>query len=494
LLCPAGATVAPQPGTDDTDEPVELPLGLVVRWQSGKDRPLERLEPVPRLFGRPLDQAHPKLAGDNRVTWLGRVWAPYDGHYTFALRATGVSGAALKLAGKPARLEEPVALQFGNVPFELSASVEPGASLELLWQSDRFDRERMAPRFFRHADPEAAGPALEAQRAEDRGAVLAEAYGCLRCHAGPAQWCATLAEGLRPEIVLPGPRLRGVAQRVHGDWLARYLRDPVALRPGTRMPAIPSDTPADREALDTIAAYLSSGPGDQRAAMPPGSADRGRQLFQASACAACHEPAEPILAARGLPIPKLSGLAEKWHPGALVEFLRAPLVHRPHGRMPDFAFTGEECGDLALCLLKRDDAGRAAAESAGTATADGVPLTDRDWIPMRGSQAWLADEPVEFRGGQDHLVVAGTTRFRPRPVARRTVWLSWPRPTFRPDRRVDLAVGVEVHVARIVHEVTSSLGKFTGPASRRHWLQRSSPGPRRSDRQPPFSRRPDPLR
>ncbi len=347
---------------DEDEEWVQLPLGIAAEYQTPDGKPLlTRMEAVPRLFGGERNAAHPKLPADYRVTWRGRLLVPYDGKYTFWLNRSSLKDLKFTLYGEPVEPGKAVALEFGNVPLEVSG-VQQGnrPAFEMAWQNERFAKETLHPRFFGHVPAKAKTPEIAAQALEDSGAALAESFGCLRCHQGPAAWADSLVAGVEPEDLLPGPKLSGTGRRLHRAWLANYVIDPAAHRPGTRMPAQLTDAPDDRDAIDTILAYLGSGQSAEIAeAQPAGSAERGQQRFDDAGCAACHEPPEGSIVERGVPlrIPSLERLAEKWTVGGLTAFLQSPLSTRPSGRMPDFGLADADAQDLVAYLFTREDAG-----------------------------------------------------------------------------------------------------------------------------------------
>lgn len=405
---------------DDQDEtPAQLPQGLVAVYQDSQGLgPFERMEPVPRLFGRPGDMPHPRLPGGPfRVTWKGRLAVPYDGQYTFWIEQAGGSSCRLLLGGKPAAWGQPLGLRYGNVGLEISADAGPGASLAVYWANQRFAREPIAPRFFRHSPNDTALPDLARQQTEDCGATLAEALGCFQCHDNASVWQKSLGAGLAMEARLPGPRLGGVGQRVSRPWLSRYLRDPAALRPGTRMPAIAVRGSEDETALRTIVVYLSAS-GDVAAAapvgLPPGESKHGARLFIEHACAACHEPpaASRPAAVDVAPVPKLQRLAEKWRPAALAAFLEDPLAQRPHGRMPDPGLSRDEARDVAAFLLTRSEAGEPSPPAAPVAIArPAAAAPDAALTRVPGCLLWLRPDMAagkliddSGRGHQGRLV------------------------------------------------------------------------------------------
>jgi mono/diheme cytochrome c family protein len=70
---------------------------------------------------------------------------------------------------------------------------------------------------------------------------------------------------------------------------------------------------------------------------------RGRTLWDRYGCAACHDPKA---AAPGMVTKPLAGLAKKYDPATLAEYLRTP---KPP--MPAFDLSDAERADLALFLL-----------------------------------------------------------------------------------------------------------------------------------------------
>ena len=76
----------------------------------------------------------------------------------------------------------------------------------------------------------------------------------------------------------------------------------------------------------------------------PGDAARGARLYAANRCASCHEVGA---AAPGVVARPLVGLAQRYTPAALADYLRAPTPP-----MPTFPLSAEERADLATFLLK----------------------------------------------------------------------------------------------------------------------------------------------
>ncbi|MFM9079861.1 MAG: c-type cytochrome, partial [Opitutaceae bacterium] len=156
------------------------------------------------------------------------------------------------------------------------------------------------------------------------GAVLISELGCAACH--PAARADLAAK--------PGPDLSTVGARAHGAHLRAFIANPATTKPGTTMPDVLGHLPAaEREATaDALAHYLATLGGTAPTFTPPAPAavERGRKLYHAVGCVACHSPEEPL--ADSVP---LGPVAAKYSVASLAKFLEDPLAVRPGGRMPD---------------------------------------------------------------------------------------------------------------------------------------------------------------
>lgn len=216
------------------------------------------------------------------------------------------------------------------------------------------------------------------------GELLATELSCLACHAS--------ANGSL--VAKRGPQLNGVGNRIKHDWMARFIADPQAVKPGTTMPQLLSDQSdtARREIIRKITAFLATlevpypeirGTG----AVPvphefwnQGVEDQGRVLFHRVGCVACHQPDETYETVRTKPTPldkmldqldddelaeygleasarrvdsvPLGNLADKYTAQSLTFFLMAPHKVRPAGRMPDFQLAVVDAADIASWLMR----------------------------------------------------------------------------------------------------------------------------------------------
>ncbi len=390
LACSGMAVPRAAAADDADDDSTPLPAGLVARY-----RPLDgsaevrRVEPVPRLYGAAGDVVHPAIRGPFEVSWTGKVIVP-DRTCTFLFQLCSLEGVALTVGGKAVRPGEAVKLPPGVQSFALRGTHRKGTpALGLSWQGPKFVREAVPPRAFVHDPADDRDEVLRRQARADRGAVLVELFGCFRCHEGPKAWTEGQGRLATPEVLLPGPRLDGADARLKAGWVRAWLADPQAIQPGARMPALFGDSPADRDALDTIAAWLGGLDAGVAPARPAGSATKGGQLYAAAGCASCHEAPK---GEERPPAPALEGVAAKWTAAGLADFLRRPLDTRAHGRMPDFGFTAEEVADLAAHLLAR---GKAAPPAPAAAPSD--EMLRRQWLALGEDPARLTTLPPAGR-------------------------------------------------------------------------------------------------
>lgn len=143
-----------------------------------------------------------------------------------------------------------------------------------------------------------------------------------------------------------GPVLNQVANRRTTDWLRTWLRDPSAVKPGTKMPNFEL---SNRE-IETVVTDLSRMRRDINAkeilARAPSPDEAGRQLFEAYDCYACHR----IGSRGGYNAPDLTWVGRwqstEWEGG----WLRDPAGHRPGTFMPDFHLQPDEITALTAFL------------------------------------------------------------------------------------------------------------------------------------------------
>jgi hypothetical protein len=384
-------------GADDDEAAPRGAPGIVARYESktagGQARVVDRIEPVPRLFGRPGETPDPGLpAGEFHVRWTGQLLVPYRSAYVFTVSQSSLDDLRLSLDGRPIALGEPVDLLAAGASLVIEGTHRQGApAFQLWWRSGSFADEPIEARFFSHDPRDVDALSAEAGRVADRGAELADRLGCFRCHGTSPGWGDTLGSELTPAGQLPGPRLDQLGKRVQRGWLEQWLLNPAATEPGaTRMPALFADTPADRLSARIVAAFLAH---DPLAADPPaGSVTEGERLYESVGCAACHAaPRAAADADRGFvsEVPSLKEVKRKWTAAGLAEFIEHPLKTRSHGRMPDFNLLPAQAIDIAAYLL-----------STGTAPQSAAPveMTNQElataWKRLRPGVPLEADGPL----------------------------------------------------------------------------------------------------
>src|SRR5204863_6186930 len=138
----------------------------------------------------------------------------------------------------------PIAAEFTRVP--------GAARVELLWSSKQFREEPLPYDVLGHL-PKNDPAALQSDALAEQGRFLAEEHACLKCHLPAAD--NKLAAGLQPR---QGPDLSKVGQRVHQEWLYRWLESPRKLRPGSVMPEVFSADDAVALERYAVSSYLVS--------------------------------------------------------------------------------------------------------------------------------------------------------------------------------------------------------------------------------------------
>lgn len=224
-----------------------------------------------------------------------------------------------------------------------------------------------------------------AAHAEPTAQALLARYQCSRCHDGTGQPPAPLEKHCvhchqsilggtfsAPPIELARwqknlislravPSLAAIGKRLQRKWVASFLLKPMDLRP-----ALPATMPrlniSPREA-ELLSRYLVPA----EAPLPPPSKEgmaAGRVLLDTLGCGTCHQftgvaPAKPApvaipskdFATALLLAPDLRYTRERFQPGALAAWLRAPAAQKPDTLMPTIAMTASQAEQLAAYLL-----------------------------------------------------------------------------------------------------------------------------------------------
>ncbi|MGC6489245.1 MAG: c-type cytochrome [Planctomycetota bacterium] len=251
-----------------------------------------------------------------------------------------------RLRGRaPLETEKAVRLKKGenDLLVEYESAARGDGELRVFWSGYDFGFEPVAPELLSH-DP--ADEALQRGERLRRGHALFVERRCARCHDYDD---LRVTESAYLELDRAGPDLRRVAARAKAGWLAKWMRDPHAVRPDASMPKLPL---SESEA-DDVAVYLGGlGAAPPAVTFTAAQREAGAARFRELGCVACHtrtdEPAEA--AAIGDRI-RLAFVEEKWHGAALVAYLREPSAHYPDVRMPDLDVSAEDAEALAAYLL-----------------------------------------------------------------------------------------------------------------------------------------------
>ena len=325
---PATASVAGSPGVKLTIHRLDHPdVAIDVR--------------VARLIALAL----PSGADPTRATFDGFINLKIRGDYTFTAHGAGtceliVNGqSVLSVAGDDlsTKRSERVRLKKGanaiTVRFESPAKGE--AQLRLYWAERDNPAEPIPPTVLTH---DAADIELGRHLTMRAGRELVAQLHCAKCH--------LLDSGL-PEAAADAPSLVNVGARLRGEWMARWIADPLAVRHDASMPRV---FPTDDPRVHDVAAYLTSlkdaPPPPQEQEFLVADAARGGRLFVDLGCVACHsfEPGKrtPLAHAR-----------QKFYAPALVAYLRDPFRHYPWNPMPDFRLKEDEARQLAAYIWSR---------------------------------------------------------------------------------------------------------------------------------------------
>jgi mono/diheme cytochrome c family protein len=171
----------------------------------------------------------------------------------------------------------------------------------------------------------------------EQGRELIAAANCAACHDIP---------GFRVDEVR-APRLENEGTKVRPDWVSRWLANPKAYLPRSRMP----NFRLEPDEIEALAAFLLS----QRSIQPVDSSavdwskadpDHGRALFGEARCITCH-----MIDERGGTLgPDLSRIGSKVHREWLFSFLKDPARDQPETLMVQYRFTDQEIRDLVAYL------------------------------------------------------------------------------------------------------------------------------------------------
>ncbi len=242
-------------------------------------------------------------------------------------------------------------------------------------------------------------------------------YGCTGCHTigGEGSFGPDLSD--EPAI---GPNLSHVASKVSRDWIVKWIIDPHAFRPDTRMPRYygvtnnnaTEDWPKNYAEANAITHYLFA-----KSTPPPGFVDppaktdkaKGKELFLEKGCMACHQhrpyqpddiqeqdrgsknPAyklDPALTydPRNFPAsvrddavstfaPNLSNIAAKFQSSPqglkwLANWIQDPTKYHPKSLMPNLQLSFEDAAHIASWIISVPGEWPVKVEVSGPESAD----------------------------------------------------------------------------------------------------------------------------
>jgi mono/diheme cytochrome c family protein len=183
--------------------------------------------------------------------------------------------------------------------------------------------------------------------------------GCHGCH---------LTKGFEnlPKV---GPDLRNISSKVDKVWAAKWVENPRAFRPTTRMPKYfhtsnntePDEIDRSQVEVRAMVEFLfsRSEPIPYPSVSINGDASNGAKLVREIGCVGCHlmegEP-EPKVGSRRRFGPALIKLGSKVKPEWLYHWLKEPRHYAPQTRMPNMKLTDQEAMDISAYLLTLRDA------------------------------------------------------------------------------------------------------------------------------------------
>ena len=323
--------------------------GLTATFRSG-DATDTRTDRIPALLVAPGQAPTPFLApGPFEVTWTGtlvttarqRLFFSFEGEGHVSLTLNGeevLSEQGTLGAAKSDRIR----LNPGEHPFSLTyrSNDDGSGRLRVFWEERSFPRQSLPPSAFKPLDP-----APSAARA---GRELLAASHCAKCHL-PGQG---LGSDPMPEMLEIAPLLANTGGRLNEAWLAEWIAAPHDLKPGTNMPALvdPTTEEGRQHAADLAAWLVTMKIAEPPAAPDPSLARVGGEHFHRLGCVACHS--RPDAASRDPRRLPLDRVADKFLPGALVDYLKQPEQWHPHTGMPNFRLGDDEASSLAAWLLQ----------------------------------------------------------------------------------------------------------------------------------------------
>lgn len=321
-------------GSGHSDQ--QAPFGVSLSFSDGTN---ERNLPT-RLFAARVEAGESPAVGIAPNAWsavfAGTLNLPIRTRAELALRGTGsavltIDGEAVLEGDLDAALQtKQLRLNKGarSITLDWTPPTEGPAWIRLLWDGRDFTLEPIPTKQL--VAPNAHDPI-------EHGLNLLAEHRCTACH-------ASQASAFVSDLDRPAGSLRDAGQRLHGRWVQEWLLDPSAHRADTAMPALLSGPNAEQDAADLAAWVVSMGSGTLQSI--EGQPQDGKILAAKLQCLNCHVlgPEDDY---DGI---SLAGVSQKYQPGAMADFLRAPHARSPWSKMPNFRLSEQEAADLEAFL------------------------------------------------------------------------------------------------------------------------------------------------
>ena len=211
----------------------------------------------------------------------------------------------------------------------------------------------------------------------------------------------------------PGPNLTKIASKLDEEWVARWIRDPRAVKASTWMPRVwynsntstPEDAVRNEVEIDAVVAYLFANSEDHEPAIGfpgRGNAANGQRIFESVGCLGCHiagdETREEAGPRRTFGQP-LQAIGDKTSYVWLFDWIRNPRHYSPETYMPDLRLNDFEVADVATYLMGLTGGG--GVEAGATYGPEDVDETLVDYIraivPYEEARAAVAAMSPEER-------------------------------------------------------------------------------------------------
>lgn len=232
---------------------------------------------------------------------------------------------------------------------EYTSPQQGDATLRLYWQGDDFVREPLPTEALFHS----ADARSNVVHQTELGRRLFSTQRCTSCHLADHPLHTGHASF---SLGAAAPSFARIGERLNPEWIARWMLDPQAMRPTTRMPRMLPGGLADAEsralARSVAADLVQDAPQFDASAHPPASAasvQLGATLVTDLGCATCHVLPGSRAEADDTRT-SLTRVAEKFRPGALARFIADPAADFPTTRMPRFTFAAGEAEAIEAWL------------------------------------------------------------------------------------------------------------------------------------------------